>query len=665
MYNHPCPIGLGDSDFYISKINYFKTYTPFTSLKYQGDAKSKFIDDKDCLSYFNLFYSVPYHFILGRIAAFFNLSSKDVFHFNFYVGIFFIGIVLFLIFKNHGQTPYNYLVGFILFAFYTGNGSYHGFFWITPSFYCILFWLFLFWSFFYSKHWYILSPIFLLFLFFSHPMSLFGIASILGTIVLCGLFEKSIGSEIKKALFLCAVALFFYITYKLLLKSNYIIPIFAESLGMENKWTFDFRGLKLLLSHSPFYLYFSGIFLPLTINGIYYCIKKKEYKIFSLFLITFIGTTFLSSMHLRGERTFLFLEISLLFVIAYGIQHNIQTLIILYNQNKNVSFKNKKVIIFTANSLIVLLSVILILFHFKTRISFDFIHKFQNTRIFQSEKMESYIQKNFSNNPVLFLGSDYGLLSVLSFDGWWDKSFILPCMFTNNDADLPDDCIVIGNNYKQYDDRRKGIGIFFPKKSELNLNTGQLEPGQYILSIKDSNLVKVDYNIQILSKSNNKKNASNVWKKKNYDVKILTEHLFPWFTLPWHQYLSHLSFVKEKFKFPVIRNSYDFSTPLLLSEQVTSIVIQNKANESLLMGIISLIKLPDKKIVFEVDIDKATKKDINQNIQFIKDNVRLPLLWYDPEYPIQNNKQESKKYLFVMEENFGDIKLFKLFKVKQ
>ncbi|NQT22337.1 MAG: hypothetical protein HQ579_02745, partial [Candidatus Omnitrophica bacterium] len=148
-YNHYGPLGLGDSDGYISRIAYFKDHSLFRKAglhditdKYRNvrlGQNGKVPDE--CVRDFYTFYGITSAMALGKLASLIDISAEKMFQYNFYIGIFLAGLVLFLILKNIGTYPVTVAVGFIIFAFASGTGHYHGFFWVVPSFYGVVFWL--------------------------------------------------------------------------------------------------------------------------------------------------------------------------------------------------------------------------------------------------------------------------------------------------------------------------------------------------------------------------------------------------------------------------------------------------------------------------------------------------------------------------------------------
>lgn len=92
------------------------------------------------LTPFYLAYSV----ILGNIARIFSLTPEKVFYYTFYLGFILLAIVLWHFFKKLNFKPIQITLCFFLLAFYTGHGSFHGFYWVVPSFFVFLIFLYLF-----------------------------------------------------------------------------------------------------------------------------------------------------------------------------------------------------------------------------------------------------------------------------------------------------------------------------------------------------------------------------------------------------------------------------------------------------------------------------------------------------------------------------------------
>jgi len=114
-----------------------------------------------------------YSFILGNLAKIFSLSSEEVFRLGFWVGIILITFVLWKLFKALKFGPIKTVLCFVLLSFYTGNGSFHGFYWVVPTFFCVALFLYLFASIISQKiNWYIVT-IAAIFMPLMHGMGIF------------------------------------------------------------------------------------------------------------------------------------------------------------------------------------------------------------------------------------------------------------------------------------------------------------------------------------------------------------------------------------------------------------------------------------------------------------------------------------------------------------
>lgn len=329
-YNRIGPIGLGDSDIYISRIAYFKDHNIFErpglfnlTDRYFESSPTEFRKGGECTKYLYLFYGLTPWFLLGKTASLLNISAENMFHYNFYIGIFLMALALYLILKQFGTYPLNLVIGFLIFAVYTGNGSYHGFFWVVPSFYCILLWLITIWVFFFSKAWKIWAPLIVFFLLFSYPLSIFCIAVTVVSVILCGLMENDLACAMKKAGLLLWLLIIYFGGYKILLYKNLILPFFGEGLGLEKMFSFHSGEFGKLWIHTPFKIYFVGRFLPLVAVGLTFCVIRKEYKLLALFSSVFLGLMAFCSINPKGVRLFYYLEIIVLLVISYGIGESI------------------------------------------------------------------------------------------------------------------------------------------------------------------------------------------------------------------------------------------------------------------------------------------------------------------------------------------------------
>ena len=90
------------------------------------------------------FEHLSYRLFWGSLAKILNLDSVKTFHLSFYLGT--LILVPVLIFFLRYVNPNKKIIAFSLFflAFFNGAGSYHGFFWVVPSFFTLLLFILIF-----------------------------------------------------------------------------------------------------------------------------------------------------------------------------------------------------------------------------------------------------------------------------------------------------------------------------------------------------------------------------------------------------------------------------------------------------------------------------------------------------------------------------------------
>lgn len=83
---------------------------------------------------------LTYRVLLGSFGKLFRIDALAAYHLGFYIGTVFLAIILsfFLHSLHRGNKPRIAFSLFIL-ALYSGSGSYHGFYWVVPSFFVLMF----------------------------------------------------------------------------------------------------------------------------------------------------------------------------------------------------------------------------------------------------------------------------------------------------------------------------------------------------------------------------------------------------------------------------------------------------------------------------------------------------------------------------------------------
>ena len=666
QYNHDGPIGLGDASYYISRIAYFKEHNIFARPALFDLTDTIRNDSYECVYPYYIFYGVVSSYILGKLSVLMNVSAEQMFHLNFYIGIFFIGVVLFLLFKNINKNPLFSGIGFILFAFYSGNGCYHGFFWVVPSFYSLLFLFLNIIVFYYTKNWKWVAPFTIFLLLFSHPLSLFCIALLSFSLFIYGLLTKTIfQSFVKISIILMWFALFMG-AYRYLYVNDLIFPLFAEGLNFQSLLSVKGIGIFDLINNTPFRHYFLGMFLPLTLLSIYSCLYQKEYILVSLFFSSFIGVLLFSIIHPYAFRTFLYLE-NLLILVFITAGFNSICFFLNHQQvfnSKNKIVRNSSILM---NSFILINAFCLVLFFMKEKLTSDAGQKFQNSLFFQSDRFINYINNISRLDRIYLLNSMSNGNILLHFDSFWNKSLIKQCMLPSIiDYQDYNNAIFIGANLKMYEARRSGIGPFFPKSGKIVLKTNKLEPGKYRLTLSDTGLKKLNISNFKLGLEINPKAVemiSNSWDSNPISIKYPDDNKYPQFLPPWYYFLIRYLKKRTKEGFLIVRKTNQYFIDFTLEKPVHSIFLKNNGEHVVMNGLIELKQLPSNQTKFLLDFDWGTSNYINSHVWLLFDKNKYPILWKESnsDNKIRIDGDEIFPALYILTENFQDIKTFNLF----
>lgn len=279
---------------------------------------------------------LTYRVFLGSIGKLFHLNAPSAYHINFYIGTILLSLTLvfFLNILSAGNKP---LVAFSLFtlALYNGSGSYHGFFWVVPSFFALM-------IFFLTlaillddknKHWKISLSIIIPLAIYTHILGLYLLAVLPIFLFFYSCFTRKFHPLIfKKILFTSFVAITAYVPVAIYFSNvSYGNPYGPETIVkniIENNTPEEipgeiehsFRGSSLneryVVSFFPSWKkikenYFLWIF-PNFIGCIIYtaCISilfsRKKYELLSLYLAGLLFSL-ISTINVNGERSLIFL----------------------------------------------------------------------------------------------------------------------------------------------------------------------------------------------------------------------------------------------------------------------------------------------------------------------------------------------------------------------
>jgi hypothetical protein len=294
---------------------------------------------------------LTYRLFWGGLAHLLHVDAMTIFHWSFYLGIpMLVGALLFFL-RRLTENKFLIALSVFVLAFYNGSGSYHGFFWVAPSFFVVVFFFLLLGILLDRKtDWQRWAPwIFLLVpsAIFTHVISLYSILFLLPLFVaLYSLFWRKVDKlMIKKAGFAVLVALAFYLPV-----SRYVshdVPYGPQAVADQVKTAApipketsafakitiydDVKLIEILPGIERFYLdYIHWVFRNLPLGLLFIAvllllIAKKEYTVLSLYAATLIFTI-LSTVNEFGFRALVLLWPVTFLLYAYGAWAAFQTI---------------------------------------------------------------------------------------------------------------------------------------------------------------------------------------------------------------------------------------------------------------------------------------------------------------------------------------------------
>lgn len=659
------PLGLGDADVYISRIAFYKTHFNDAQMLRLSDQYK----DQCFTGYGNnehlIFWGSSYYFLLAKLSNLINVTADKMFYYNFYIGIFLMGAVLLLLLKNIGGNVINIIIGLVVFAFYTGSGGYHGFFWVTPSFYSLLLYLLLVCVLFFSNKYILYTPVLILLLLFCHMSGILLIFSVIGSLIIYGIFNNDIHYELKKAVNVISIFIVYMIIYKILRSYNILLPLLGE--GYDRTYSvinFDVNELKRLWEFPEFRKYFFGPFTLLTLAGFYYIIKRKGYKLLSIVAPNIIGLLLLYVIHPRAIRFYYYVEICFILVIIFGIN---TMMLDIWNRRSEVfnlsGFKIKNGFMVIIYLIMISLSGHFVYDLFLNKVGHDFAFKFYHPRYWEREKMDEFIENKYPNSEIVYLGSADGLCSLLNMSNWWDKKIYTPCVINNkNIQDGLKDYVYIGINYRIYDTHREpnSFKAVLPKDGMLILKAGELTPGEYWLELIDTGLEKGDLkdilfvnDKRYLSKQKYLEGGSK-WDSQVAVINYPMKNAYPMIMMPWHSYFASKRGVNE------IRKANKYILNLNILNENEDICLLNKGKDKFIHGAIYIYKKSKDIPIAMLDLDWGETYSLKTNAKIFYNGRYHPLLWTDPN--ISRYGSMFKKMFFELEGNFKDVKVFSLYK---
>ncbi len=658
-YNHPGPLGLDDAGWYISPITFFKE-NPLFFINGQS------IPDEPCFNFNKLLH--PYTF--GVLARTLSISGEEMFEYNFYIGIALMGIALYTLLRKIDSSQLFLTTAFVLFAFYSGNGHYHGFFWIVPSFYAILLFLTLIITLFYSRHHYFYSFPVILLLLLTHSTGIYLAFLALAAFFIHETFIRKNQASLKGFALLTLLAIMIFAAGEYLYNLNVIHFSFTSSMqaysnktsiiNPENALSFSERFEIILneildtTTRYQFTKYFYGIFTPLLIYSIYRLIKNGHNILLILFVLALTGQLAMSPLTEHSYRFFYPLEILTWIVLAYGISQLLQDM---FNKKPAECTNNTSILLKGLQWLLLGLSLLFFYDAIHLKADRDYSFKFYHPRFFDKEKFQNYLERQPDNNVIIFTDlHDY----YNSIEGIRDNPRIEIVRETHTPSIPPttENLVVIGENRKYYSEERKGFQVVIPPQGALLLKQLILEPGSYTIELVDSGIK----NPKSLQLETGQKYSGPYWQQKDHTVRIPEKQMYPLVLMPWHWYASTPwpLYNRPHHEGNIIRTAHKYILVFTIHEPKDTLLLHNTSDTPMYFhGIIRITGYQRATNHLILDLDWETARDLGSKAGVVINSTEHPLLWSDPRLAGNYNGK-----LFRLEKSFKDVKAFSLYSLK-
>jgi hypothetical protein len=362
-----------DSFIYISHINSVIHCPSFLF------CKSPYSLDK-----FGGYEHLSYRLFFGTIGKILHLTATQTYHLSFYIGILLLVPVLIYFLKKITRDYHLQVLGLFFLSLYNGAGSYHGFFWIVPTFFSVLIFFLMLGIFLdnKSKYWIYSLPILSLTASLNHFISIYASVIFLTYLFVNFLFTKKIDFlMLKKTILIILFAILPYFHTTLFIHDNpyntsgldsaieqdiQIPPPhfkqtpLAPSMPQQSYLTliiFQINKLSILIFNLLVYVfYLPGYFLfkteylnwlfPNFIGVSIFCfiilmiLFYKKYKIITLYLSA-LAFTIISMKSIYGVRSLVYLWPITFLLYAYGIYYGYKYLNSLTKKNKVINLVSR------------------------------------------------------------------------------------------------------------------------------------------------------------------------------------------------------------------------------------------------------------------------------------------------------------------------------------
>lgn len=643
FYNHSGPYGLVDSASYIQQINYFREFplsNPFAS----PAPLNKLLH--------------PYLF--GALAAVTGLSAEEMFHLNFYIGLFLMGLVLSALLRRIDDSPVFIVAGMVIFAFHAGTGVYHGFDRILPSFYAMMLFLLAFMAIYYSRRPVLYGLPLVVLLLLTHSTGLYLVAVLLASMVINSIFFQH---SRKLAV---TVLVVFIVGVGVLVLAEYLHSIGllnqsfsntfnsygkARSIANVSGWDFwlqyavmGIRDVRDALGRYHFMKYFCGLFTPLVAYGAFRAYRDEKGALLSLLLAALIGQIVMPFISRYGPRFFYALEVLIWIVIAYGIASLLRSLFFRHRDGHSSAMRN------IIGQLVLLVLGLLFFYSIvHNKVYLDYEKKFESIREVDEATLLSYLNAQHDKRIGVYT-------LVRNFYHSLDKAYTSrPFVFSPSAEEIasnPLDWIVLADTHQYYYyDRQPGFRILVPQDGEIVLEAPFMKAGKYRIDLQDNGFSGIPSSLEAVIG----KNSNAGWFEKAYDVIYPESGKFLPFSLPWYWYAEKPwpLFKKPYHQLRPVRRAKSYSMDFYADAGTGRIILHNSGPTLYMTGKIQLTELATGRAK-TWDLYWGDDHTLKEEIALHYKGHKYPLLWTNPE-------GHTGYGLYSLSKNFRDVKAFSFY----
>ena len=648
-FEHPGPVGLDDAGWYMSNIEYFREF-PFISTAGRELASP---------SIYNL-NKITHPLIFGWFALVFGASSETMFQWNFYIGLMLMGFVLVALFRRIDPSPWFVVSASIFMAFYEGKGSYHGFSWVTPSFYAMVLFLAGIVVYFYSRRPFIYGLPVILLLLLTHSTGIYLAAVLLLSFIMKESMNNRNGKPLIAGAILSGVILIVFLLGEFLYWKKIIPASIASSFnayhndllvskhGWGDRLSVAIKAIYKTVKMNDFNKYFYGMYTPLVGYGLYQLFRSRKIPLIWLFVLLFAGLIIASPLSRYPMRFFYPLEVITWIIIAYGISVLLRRMFGVGATDADIETSKwptwmRRVV----ESGMVVIALLFLYNAVHQKADHTTFVKYSNVRFFDKERFLEFMNQHPQKRFVIFtkMRDVY-----LSYEGMWQNPRLL---FPEKSdpkiiAASPFDYIIISENHRYLDENKRGYAqVFVPDRASIWLSVEGLKPGRYRLEMIDTGLPRID-DMRLFAGDT----AVSSWQADDYTVRFPDQGMTPQFLPPWYWQLDKPWLFKKR---PIRRDNVArtvkrYACEFRIDRPLEIITLENNSGDLSLTGVIRIVDL-DHGGSRVFDLYWGDERVLKNDLGLMYEGKRYPLLW-SGAYP---------GMLMTLEKNFRDVKAFRFY----